>query len=144
MATVKPEALLEYIAGTLRHEIGPAVGESFPKTQAFMASVILEKLARQVRLAGAHAQADRDDRTALAHDLRAHIQASTSSRVRDAVTALTDAEDGKDGEDAALSGLVEALYATRDELGAERFDLLLTRVRRTLRARLDRQLEYAS
>jgi hypothetical protein len=138
MAPVKPEALLEHIAGTLRHEIGPAVGESFPKTQAFMASVILEKLARQFRLAGVHAQADRDDRAALVHDLQAHVQAATPSRVRDAVTALTD------GEDAALSGLVEALYATRDDLGAERFDLLITRVRRTLRARLDRQLEYAS
>jgi hypothetical protein len=49
-----------------------------------------------------------------------------------------------DGEATALPELVEAIYATRDELGAEQFDLLITRVRQTLRARLDRQLEYAS
>jgi hypothetical protein len=49
-----------------------------------------------------------------------------------------------DGEEASLSELVEAIYATREELGAEQFQLLITRVRRTLRARLDRQLVYAS
>ena len=40
--------------------------------------------------------------------------------------------------------LVEALYAGRDELGTERFDALLGRIRLTLRASIDRQLEYSS
>ena len=42
-----------------------------------------------------------------------------------------------------LGELVTALYETRDELGSERFDTLLARVRTTLRSRLDRQLEYS-
>jgi hypothetical protein len=135
---VKQHDLLERIAGALRHEIGPAVGDPFAKTQAFMASVILEKLARELRVADAHDRADRDDRVALARDLRTHMQSSTPDRVRAAVAALDD------DHDAALGEVVEALYAARDELGVEQFDVLLTRVRETLRARLDRQLEYAS
>ena len=133
-----PEELLERMAGTLRHEIGPAVAEPFPKTQAFMASVILEKLARQLRLADAHARADREDRAALVDDLEGRLGASAPPRVRVALAAA------RDGDDAALCELVEALYASRDELGTERFEALLARVRRTLRARLDRQLEFAS
>jgi len=128
---VKPEELLERIAGTLRHDIGPAVEEPFARTQAFMTSVILEKLARQLRLADAHAQADRDDRAKLVRDLEQ--QPALPPRVRAALRAGSD-----------LSELVAALYAERDELGAETFDTLLARVRETLRARLDRQLEYAS
>ena len=135
---MKPDELLERIAGALRHEIGPEVGEPFAKTQAFMASVVLEKLARQLRDADAHERADRHDRAVLAHDLQAHVRSSTPARVRAAVEALAD------GDDATLGELVEALYATRDELGVEQFDALLARVRETLRARLDRQLEYAS
>ena len=135
---MNPDDLLERIAGALRHEIGPEVGDPFAKTQAFMASVILEKLARQFRVAEAHAQADHDDRAALAHDLETHVRSSTPSRVRAAIAVV------RDGGDATLCELVEALYAARDELGVEQFDVLLARVRETLRARLDRQLEYAS
>lgn len=133
-----PEELLERMAGTLRHEVGPAVAEPFAKTQAFMASVILEKLARQLRLAGAHARADGEDRAALVDDLEERLGNPAPPRVRAALAAV------RDGGDAALSGLVEALYAEREGLGAERFEALLARVRRTLRARLDRQLEFAS
>lgn len=135
---MSPDELLERMAGTLRQEIGPAVAEPFAKTQAFMASVILEKLARQLRLADAHARADREDRAALVEDLEGRLGASAPPRLRAALAAP--AHDG----DGALRELVEALYAGREELGAERFEALLARVRRTLRARLDRQLEYAS
>jgi hypothetical protein len=137
-ADVTPDELLDRIAGALRHEIGPEVGEPFAKTQAFMASVVLEKLARQYHVADAHERADRADRDALAHDLRTHMKATTPPRVRAAVAALGD------GGAATLCELVEALYATRAELGVEQFDVFLARVRETLRARLDRQLEYAS
>jgi hypothetical protein len=135
---VEPGDLLERIAGTLRHDIGPSVGEPFAKTQAFMASVILEKLAGQIRLADPHAQADRDDRAALVHDLETQVLSSSPPRVRAAVATV------RDGGDGALSGLIEALYASRREMETEEFDALLTRVRRTLRAKLDRQLDYAS
>ena len=45
-----PDELLERIARTLKKEIGPAVEDAYPKTQAFMAAVVLQKLAGQLRL----------------------------------------------------------------------------------------------
>ena len=137
-----PDELLERIAATLRNEIGPAVGDSFARTQAFMASVILEKLARQIRLADAHTQAEQADRTALADDLEVLMQnafpQSGADRSRDAIAGV------RAGSDAELCAVVEALYADRDVLGTNLFDALLGRVRTTLRDRLDRQLEFAS
>lgn len=139
---MQPDELMERIAATLRSEIGPAVGDSFARTQAFMASVILEKLARQIRLAEAHTQAGDADRTALANDLEALMQnafpPSGAEGSRDAIAGV------RAGGDAELCAVVEALYADRDVLGTNLFDALLGRVRTTLRARLDRQLEFAS
>ena len=136
---MQPEELLERMARTLRSDIAPAIADPYPKTQAFMASVILEKLARQLRLADAHARADREDQAALVDDLARLVGSATPPRLADALKKQA-ADEGA----AALGQLVEALYAERDELGPQRFDELLGRVRRTLRARLDRQLEYAS
>lgn len=139
---MQPDELLERIATTLRSEIGPAVGDSFARTQAFMASVILEKMARQLRLADAHTQAGHADRTALADDLEAQMKhafpPSGADRSRDAIAGV------RAGGDAELCAVVEALYADRNALGNDTFDALLGRVRTTLRARLDRQLEFAS
>ena len=64
-----PDQLLERIARTLKKDIGPAVGEDYPKTQAFMASVVLQKLAGQLRLADEHAAASQRDLQELAQDL---------------------------------------------------------------------------
>ena len=133
------EELLARMSGLLRHEIGPAVSEPFPKTQAFMASVVLDKVAAGLRLGAAHAEANAADRRALAEDLRAATTASDPVALRSAIEALPSPEG-----DAALAPLVAALYGSRAELGPDRFDALLSRVRRTLRARLDRQLEVAS
>jgi hypothetical protein len=63
------DALLERLAGALKERIGPEVGEPYAKTQAFMASVILQKVASHIRLADAHAAADREDQVALLADL---------------------------------------------------------------------------
>lgn len=123
------------MAVTLRQQIGPEVGEPFAKTQAFMAAVILEKLSGQLRLADEHARADAADRAALVAELES---SSLPAGVAAAVAAVRTEGDG------ALAGLVTALYRDRATLGAERFDALLGRVRQTLRARLDRQLAYAS
>lgn len=132
---MKPDELLERMAVTLRQQIGPEVGEPFAKTQAFMAAVILEKLSGQLRLADEHARADSADRAALVADL-------SSGELPPGVAAAVAAVQA-DG-DGALAGLVAALYEDRATLGAERFDALLSRVRKTLRARLDRQLAFAS
>ncbi len=139
--SVAPDALLERISRALKSEIGPAVGEAYPKTQAFMASVVLQKLAGELRLAEAHAAQNRADTQALAeHLLQATgTGASVPAPVRVAIEGLHRELDAP-----ALTRLVEALYAARGELGAERFDALLGRVRGVLRARVDRALEYSA
>jgi hypothetical protein len=137
-SALTPDELLARMAGTLREQIGPSVGEPFARTQAFMAAVILEKLAGQLRSAAVHAEADRAEREALIDDLVGRVGERGPARLRAALAGA------RDGGDAALSPVIEALYADRDELGDATFDALLGRVRATLRARLDRQLEYAS
>jgi hypothetical protein len=116
-----PDELLERLAGELRGTIGPAVEEPFSRTQAFMGAVILERLARQLRSAEVHAAADRADLAALIAELGPRAAGA-----------------------AGLAEIVAALWADRDELGEERFDELLTVVRRVMRARLDRELEYSA
>ncbi|MCU1501088.1 MAG: hypothetical protein JWM12_442 [Ilumatobacteraceae bacterium] len=137
--TVTPHELLAQMASTFRHEIGPAVDEPFAKTQAFMAAVILSKLAGQLQAAEADAQAAGDERRAVVAALRARLGSACPARLGDALTDL-----GHDGSDAAWSRLVGSLYAERDGLGADEFDALLGVVRSALRARLDRALAYAS
>jgi hypothetical protein len=135
---MSPDDLLERMATTLRQEIGPAVEEPFAKTQAFMAAVILEKLARQLRLADAHAAAAREDLVALVRDLDEKLGTGMPRRLAAALHEVGA------GHDAGLAGVVTAVYAARDELGPEHFEAVLIRLRRTLRTQLDRQLEFAS
>ncbi len=135
-----PDQLLERIAAVLRKEIGPAVAAEYPRTQAFMASVVLQKLARQLASAEAHRAAGAADMDALVADLDATLaSAATPPGIVAAVAALARGRD-----DAALCALIEALYRDRAALGAPRFDALLGRVRRTMRAGIDRRLEYAA
>jgi hypothetical protein len=137
---VAPDELLGRLAGTLRADIGPGVADTYLRTQAFMAAVVLEKLSAQLRLAPAHAEADRHDREQLVADLMAAAACgSLPQRVADAIGAVAEVP-----SDERLCGLVEALYAEAPALGPDRFSTLLGRVRATLRARLDRQLAYAA
>ena len=64
-----PHEVLARMAATLRSEIGPAVEEPFARTQAFMAAVVLAKLAGQLAAAEADARADDRERDALVADL---------------------------------------------------------------------------
>ena len=132
------DELLNRMAQILRDDIGPAVTDPFPKTQAFMAAVILGKVAAQLHHAADHAAADAADRAALAGDLASSLTPGDPVALRDAVAGLAS------GGDEALGRVVTALYGGRDALGSDRFEQLLGRVRVTLRARLDRQLEVAS
>lgn len=137
--------LLGRMAQILRRDIGPSVQDGFAKTQAFMAGVILEKLSGQLRLAAAHDRADRADAARLGAELGAALSAADADALRDAAGSLARAVDDPDlAVGPALNHLVRLLYAERDRLGAERFTALLDRTRHTLRARLDRQLEYAA
>lgn len=134
------EELLQRIANTLKRDVGPAIEAEYPKTQAFMAAVVLQKLGRQLGLEGAHRAAAAADLSALLDDLGGLLGGGeTPARVTAAVQTLTSARDA-----AALCTLIETLYASRGELGAARFDALLGRVRETLRASIDRRMEYAA
>ncbi len=131
--------LLERMAATVRTEIGPSVDGAFPRTQAFMAAVVLEKVARQVALAPEHERADAADIALLFADLDAMLPAAATPPLLRAVVAQ-----GLDrGDGAVLCRLIEALYAQRVELGPA-FEVALGRVRTTLRAAIDRRVEYAA
>lgn len=145
---MQPTELLQRIAQTLRQEIGPAVDAEYPKTQAFMASVVLQKLARQLALTEQHRAADEGDFRELQNDLRhllgagdvpATVPTAIPARVAAAVQMLT-----RDASAPHLCALIEALYAERSVLGSARFNALLGRVRKTLRAQIDRCMEYAT
>jgi hypothetical protein len=136
--TLPTSELLERMAATLRQDIGPAVTGAYPRTQAFMAAVVAEKVARQLALAPAHERADAADLVQLFANLDAVLRGASTvpavrTVVREGVTQSTVAN---------LCRLIEALYAHRTELGAS-FDTALGLVRTALRARVDRQMEYA-
>ncbi len=135
-----PDALLERIARTLKKDIGPAVDAAYPKTQAFMAAVVLQKLAGQLRLADEHAAASQRD----LHELGEELSQLTASNAIPAPLAEALRTLRQDLDTASVSGLIETLYATRSELGERRFASLLSRVRTRLRARIDREMVYAA
>ena len=129
--------LLLRIAQTLRKDIALALDDEYPKTQAFMAAVVLDKVARQLALAPGHAEAAKAELDALIVDLSASV-ADAPQPVHAAVAILATMRDAQ-----SLSALIEALYASKAALGERRFDELLARVRRTLRGDIARRLEYA-
>ncbi len=139
-AQLAPDALLERIAQTLKKDIGPAVDAAYPKTQAFMAAVVLQKLAGQLRLADEHAAASQRD----LHELGEELSQLTASNAIPAPLAEALRTLRQNLDTASVSGLIETLYATRSELGEERFASLLSRVRTRLRARIDREMVYAA
>ena len=116
-----PEEVLERIAKTLKKDIGPAVGDAYPKTQAFMASVVLQKIAGQIRLADAHAAADTRDLQQLFSELgRVNGVDNMPLSLQTAVKTL-----GKNLDTAGVSAVIRALYATRSELGEKRFSEMM-------------------
>ena len=139
-----PDELLERIARTLKKDIGPAVEAAYPKTQTFMASVVLQKLAGQLRLAAEHTAASQRDLKEVAEELdqltaSGDPQASMPASLSEAIQTLR-----HDCDTASVSRLIETLYATRPELGEERFTRLIGRIRTRLRARIDREMVYAA
>jgi hypothetical protein len=134
------DQLLERIATTLRRDIGPAVEGEFPKTQAFMAAVVLQKLGRQIGLQAVHGAADEADNQALLDDLRSEFeQAPVPAAIAAALATFAGQRDAT-----ALCGLISALYDGRVALGEARFDSLIGRVRKNLRASIDRRMVYAA
>ena len=136
MTATAPE-VLRRMAATMREQIAPAVDEPFARTQAFMAAVVLAKLAGQLAAADTNARADIQERDALVTALAARLS-SPPAELSGALDELRD-----DGSDPAWNRLVLAIYAAREALG-DGFDDVLATVRIALRSRLDRALAYAS
>lgn len=128
--------LLQRIAITLKQDIGPAVSAEYPKTQAFMAGVVLQKVAAQLALAPAHALAEAGEMDNLIADLN---KTYTMGRTQQAITRLAQERD-----QSTLCALIETLYATREEIGDGQFFQLIERIHLSLRASIDRRLEYSA
>ena len=125
--------LLARLAHTIRNEIAPEVGEEYARTQAFMASVVLQRLSKHVELEPLHAAAAESDIARLRPELGALLADAPESVV--AVAGQLAAVDD-------LGPLIRELYAW----GVDHPDAAeaLAAVRRVLRADIDRRMEVAT
>ena len=96
------------MSATLRHDIGPEVGDPFARTQAFMAAVVLAKLAGQLRSAAEDARADGVEHVAVSQAVRATAGAALPDALDAALDALA-----ADGATARWNAVVEATYVAR-------------------------------
>ena len=135
--TIDPAKLLERLSGTLRNEVGPAVDDEYTKTQAFMASVIIGKVARQLALAPEHGAAERADVEALHQQLAGPLTEAPP----DVVSAAGAAAEA--GTVAALGPLIDALYRWRPDDGGGEGGEALDLIRGVLRRDIDRRMEIA-
>ena len=132
--------LLRRLSRSFREEIGPAVVGDYAKTQAFMAAVILDKVAREVATAAEHAAAEHADLATFHEYLAVALAAPTIPvSLRNAAAAARGAMTA-----GALGPFIEALYGAKAELGDSEFNGILTNVRAILRSRLDRQMVSAA
>ena len=122
--------MLEEVIASLRGVVAPAISAPYPKTQAYMAAVILEFLARAIEERSDVAEAKKRSIERLFADIRG-------------LGVVTPAAMHGDGE-SRLAKLIEALYADRERLGEARFNAANQRVRRTLRDLLDGELKITS
>lgn len=123
--------LLDEVISSLRTVIAPAIADPYPKSQAFMAAVILEFVANQVTERG---------------DIETAKHAALDSAFSD-LAKLVDSSAGKniDGDaEARLCGMIEQLYAHRATLGEETFAGANRRIRQALRELLDQDLKVAA
>jgi len=137
--SLPPSELLGRISTTMREEIGPVVTGDYQRTQAFMAAVVLDKLARQLALTAVHERAEAADRGQLFADLDGLLPAGGAPA--DVRAAVDEGLAGGGGD--VVCRLIETLYHHRAEL-AEAFGPALGRVRAASRARVDRQMQYAT
>lgn len=127
---ISVKQLLQELVTSLRNVIAPAIMDPYPKTQAYMAAVILEFVARQV---GERADIATSKQAAL--DTLFERLAEFNS-LKPVVGAAPPSE-------AHLCELIERLYAERETLGEEAFAAANRLVRETLRRLLDQDLTIA-
>jgi len=122
--------LLKEVIASLRTVIAPAVADPYPKSQAYMAAVILEFIARQVE--------ERSDSS----KAKEHVLDDLFSDLRLLITDNVPASKDPDQE-ARLCRLIEWLYTEKDRLGPEAFTAANQKVRTALRQLLDQELKIA-
>ena len=127
---IPAKQLLHEIVSSLRNVIAPAIAEPYPKSQAYMAAVILEFVSRQVEERSDIAEAKHEALAAMFRDL---------SRLAGAGRLLGSGP----ATEAELSQLIERLYAQRAQIGEEAFTAANRLVRQTLRQLLDQDLKVA-
>ena len=137
--------LLSRLADTVRAQIAPAVDEEYARTQAFMASVILQRLAKQAQFQDEHRAAEIADVTALAHRLDAVFTTAGTSAgdaadvpadIRDAVARMR-----AQTSIASATEVIDALYGwdPSHPLAGE----ALAAIRHALRRDIDRRMGIA-
>lgn len=136
VVTVEPTEMLNRLSTTLRHEVGPSVENEYARTQAFMASVILSKVAKEVALGPGHAEAEQADVQQLHQDLADPLAAAPAE------VTLAAQEAAAAGTIAALAPLIGAIY--RWGLEDPNAEAALAMVRITLRRDIDRRMEIAA
>jgi hypothetical protein len=123
--------LLEEVIASLRNVIAPAIAEPYPKSQAYMAAVILEFVSRQVE----ERQDISEEKTRTLNELFQDLSSLLTGK-EPAVSSIPDQE-------ARLCRLIEWLYSEKDRLGPEAFAAANQRVRAALRQLLDQELKVA-
>jgi hypothetical protein len=122
--------LINEIVVSLREVIAPAIAEQYPKSQAYMAAVILEFVARQVE--------ERSDVEEQKHAAMMELMRDLARLPQVAKLVRADHL-----SEAGLCDLIEHLYSARATLGEETFVAANRRIRETLRALLDAELKIA-
>ncbi len=128
------EDQLRRLADTLRAEIGPAVGDEYTRTQAFMTSVILRRLASQVEHGPRHAEAEHQD----VQELHARLDEVLAGEADPVTSAHAAAK--TIGTVAALGPLIRQLHADDGAPAAQALEL----IRQVLRSDIDRRMEIAT
>lgn len=124
--------LLKEVIAALRNVVAPAITDPYPKSQAYMAAVILEFVSRQV-----------EER----RDIDQKKQQTLSNLFTDLSALLSDkslpAADDEAAYEARLCRLIEWLYNEKDRLGPDAFAAANQKVRVALRQLLDQELKIA-
>jgi len=128
---INARRMLDEVIASLRTVIAPAVAEPYPKTQAYMAAVILEMVARQME--------ERPDISIATSETIANLFASL--RKFDGLAARLERIEENE---AGLNQLIEGLHADRGALGEKIFTEANQQIRTALRRILNQELKVTA
>ena len=112
---------------------------AYPKTQAFLTAVVLEKLAGQLKFEQEHAQIEDKELLILSRDLIKIGEEELPATLKNAVIRVNDELDI-----GSVNALITILYENKPVLNEKLFDMLLGRIRKFLRSRVDRAMENSA